>query len=94
MKRTMTILIMAAAVVATFAGAIGCDAGASCKETCEEDSECADGMSCFLTDEGHICLPSSCGTCFEDGRTCHYSENLDEQEEGELAECGFKECSY
>ena len=94
LKRILLTLLTVACTAIVIAGPLGCDAGASCKETCDEDADCADGMGCFITNEGHICLPSSCGTCFEDGRTCNYSENLSEQADGEAAECSFTECTY
>ena len=85
-----TILCLVAVVPA-----LGCAGGASCKESCEEDADCGDGMSCLnTTAHGFICLPGDCQTWYADGKTCQYDENLGEQADGELAECYFRECGW
>ena len=80
-------------VCSCLALAAACGGGASCKEDCSEDSDCELGLACFDTrTEGKLCLPEECNTCFDDHRTCRYSENTDEQADGASAECEMIEC--
>lgn len=74
---------------------VGCEGGgiASCKEACEQDSDCQYGYRCLVTiSRGQSCLPEECATCFESSRTCYYEENDYEQEQGEEATCTFRAC--
>ena len=90
--RTFTAVLTAVLLIS----ATACDAGgsASCKETCSIDDDCQSGLACFSTNSGRICLPSGCGACFSDGRTCQYNENFAEQANGEPRECTFSQCGF
>jgi hypothetical protein len=66
---------------------------ASCEAECDSDSDCESGLSCFTLDGTSECLPENCQTCFEQGETCYYEENTQEQQEGEDKECTFRECT-
>jgi len=94
MKKLLVILNVIFLLTAGFVLTTGCQGGASCKETCDENDDCGPDLGCFNTNDGKICLPTGCEACFDDGRTCNYSENTDEQEKGEEAECDFTECTY
>jgi len=63
---------------------------ASCKETCSTDNDCASDLICASSDK--ICVPSNCKTCWDDKKSCFYTENTEAQANGDKRECTFSEC--
>lgn len=68
-----------------------CGSGdAQCKQPCEEHSECEGTLLCLNTTRGHLCLPNSCDTCFEDGLTC-FTDDSGSYSDGSFF-CGNPRC--
>ncbi len=94
-KAWKTWMTWAALAIAVAAIAVACTSSgtATCKETCETTDDCASGLTCLSTStKGKICLPNDCNTCFDNQKSCDYSENLDAQANGEARVCTFSEC--
>lgn len=71
---------------------VGCELPAECREACEVDGDCADGLVCEDTvQHGTVCVPKTCATCFSNGRTCNYDTETSE-EDGHLM-CSDAYCS-
>jgi len=93
MKKFGMLVAMGLMVVGLFGG---CSNGAaSCKESCESDSDCGSGMRCFNTSSGNQCLPDECNACFDDGSgRCNIEENhAEQQSEGAERTCEFVQCT-
>jgi hypothetical protein len=60
---------------------------AMCQEECEEDSDCASGLSCIPTLDGPECLPSECDSC---ASVCGYLYRYTSDDE---VDCKFSTCS-
>lgn len=54
----------------------------TCTKPCTSSEECEPGEACLDTTEGNLCMPESCGGCFELGLTCNYYAD----------QCAFSEC--
>jgi hypothetical protein len=54
----------------------------TCTRPCTLSEECEPGEACLDTTEGNLCMPESCGGCFELGLTCNYYAD----------QCTFSEC--
>jgi hypothetical protein len=54
-----------------------CDNGATvayCGDSCNDTTICPDGATCIDTiEDGPICLPAACQTCFDYGQGCNWS---------------------
>ena len=85
-------IIRIALLLLTMALAAACSTN-ECKESCEEDGDCGSGLRCYdTTSSGKICLPKSCGGCFDTGNTCTYTSDYDEDRVPAM-KCEFSHCS-
>ena len=85
--KTTVICMLAALSLALSAGCLGKE----CMETCKQDDDCRAGLRCYSTEEGQICLPRSCSSCFDSDQTCYIEKDYEEGRSPYL-QCEFKEC--
>ena len=75
----------------------GVDGGsASCEEACTSDNDCQAGLKCYslVGYDTDVCFPDDCQPCFDQGKTCRWHENTEEQEQGFARKCEFNECGF
>ena len=80
-------------IVAMFlaVSAMSCDGDSkNCTEKCSEDSECLGDLACMDTNQGSMCLPKDCRTCFDNNLNCSHTP-VDDEKKGEA--CEFIRCN-